>query len=116
MVKASNLCKNIKNTKYWDQIFVEPAPRLPLRPGYRINITNDPEEEIEKAKEILKKAGVIVFEDREATSYSNTVRPGERTLRIVHAFSVMNLKKMWEKEEELEKSSMAKSLKEQSRR
>ena len=119
MVKTSNLCENIKDLERWDLIYVERAPRLPLVPAYRINITDEPEEEIKKAKEILKKAGVIVFEDREAKSYSHTIRPGDRTLRVTHAFSVMNLEKMCKKgEKEAEKSSVsvAKSLKEQSRR
>ena len=105
----SKVCHNIKDRMNWDKILISPVPRSRvLHEGYRINITSKKEDDIEQAKKILKEAGII-FEDRYATSYSETVEPGDRTLRVVHQKSVMNLRKMWMAE--LEKFRLAHTLK-----
>ena len=112
----ANLCKRIKQYTSWDDIYMSPAPYVPPVHGFRININHESEEEIKKAIALLKKQKITVVEDKKATTYSSTIKPGDRTLRVIHAFSIMNLKKMWKEEDELKKSSLAKSLKEQSRK
>ena len=98
----SDLCENIKDAKYWDEIFVAPAPCTPFVTGYRINITDEPEEEVRKAKKILSDA-LIFVEDRKATSYSKTVQPGNRTLRVIHQQSVTNLRRILDAEKQRHK-------------
>ena len=108
------LSQKIKNRMSWDKIFLIPAPRSKvLHEGYRINISGEDESDIEKAKAILTEADVI-FDDRHATSFSESVEPGDRTLRVIHQKSVVNLRKMWA--DEFEKMKLARSLKEQKER
>ena len=106
----SKLCNKIKHRKYWDKILFSPVPRAEiLHEGYRINITQEKEEDIKKAKEILNNAKII-FNDRKATSFSEFVQPGDRTLRVTHPASVAALRQMWA--EEFRKSRLAQSLRE----
>ena len=94
----SELLKKVKNPYFWDQIFMAPIPRSrQVREGFRINIELEKEEDIEDIKKFLRKF-YIFFEDRKATSFSGTVAPGDRTLRVIQNASVANLKKMWNKE------------------
>ena len=98
----------------WDKIFLVPAPRSRvLHEGYRINISGEEEPDIEKAKAVLAEADVI-FDDKCATSFSENVEPGDRTLRVIHQRSVINLRKMWA--DEFEKIRSVHSLKEQKER
>ena len=107
----SELCHKIKQRMFWDKILFSPAPSSNIiREGYRINISLEKEEEIRMAKEILQKANVTVFEDKVATSFSDSVEPGDRTIRVTHQLSVINLRKMWAKE--FEKSRQAQALRE----
>ena len=110
----SELAHNIKQRMCWDKVRILLTPRSrAFQEGYRINISLTKEKEIQEAKEILKKAQVV-FEDRKATSFSDTVRPGDRTLRVIHQKSVQNLRKMWA--EEFEKSPLGQALKKQRER
>lgn len=110
MAHYSELSKNIKKAMCWDSFLISPAPRSRLMyEGFRINITAEKEEDIQKAKDILKKAKVD-FEDRRATSYTQTIQPGDRTLRVVLPPSVENLKRLWA--EEFEKSKFAQTMRE----
>ena len=114
MASDSFLCQKIKTRDAWDKIFMTPVPRSRIiHEGYRINIELEKEENIARAKEILRKAGVV-FEDRVATSRSETVKPGDRTLRVTHQLSVNNLRKMWI--QEFEKSPLGQALKKQQER
>lgn len=109
----SELCQNIKNRMCWDKILFFPNPHSKIiQEGYRLNITTEKKEDIEQAKEFLKREH-IVFEDKKATSFSPTIRPGDRTLRVTLQSSVVALRKMWVKE--FEKSRLAQSLKEKQR-
>ena len=95
---SSELCRNIMNRMCWDKILISPAPRSgAIHEGYRINIDKEDEATIQRAKKILQDQG-IVFDDRKATSFSESVQPGDRTLRVIHQKSVVNLRKMWEAE------------------
>ena len=114
MSSYSELLLKIKNRGSWDKIFMAPAPRSKVvHEGYRINIELENEAEIEKAKEFLREAHVV-FEDRKASSFSETVAPGDRTLRVIHQVSVVNLRKMWA--EEFEKSPLGQALRKQQER
>ncbi len=114
MAFDSFLRQKIKTRDAWDKIFMAPVPcSKVIHEGYRINIELEKEEDIARAKEILRKAGVV-FEDRVATSRSETVEPGDRTLRVTHQFSVNNLRKMWA--QEFEKSPLGRALKKQQER
>ena len=96
--KNSILCASVKKRSAWDKIFMAPLPRSRvIREGYRFKITHCDEEEIEAIKKILA-AEHVLFEDRIATSESERVRPGDRTLRVIHQNSVANLRSMWTKE------------------
>lgn len=110
----SDLCRNIKQRMCWDKILFYPSPRAKVvHEGYRININTEKEEDIEQAKEILRKAHVV-FEDKRSTSPSETVAPGDRTLRVFHQESVKNLRKMWA--QEFENSRFAQTIREQNKR
>ena len=111
---SSELCDSIKNRICWDKILISPAPHSNvIHEGYRINISLEKEEDIQQAKEILKQAG-IVFDDRRATSFSDSVQPGDRTLRVIHQNSVTKLRRMWT--EEFERQRLAQVKKKQSQR
>lgn len=103
----SELCDNLGMRSCWDKIFI--ATGRVVREGYRINISLAKEFEIKRAKEILSDADVV-FEDRKATSYSDTVQPGDRTLRVIHQRSVCNLRRFWT--DKVERSRLAQSLRE----
>ena len=108
---TSDLCKRIKQVDFWDKILFSPFPRSHvIREGYRINITSQEEEEIKEAKEFLQRAHIL-FEDRIASSFSETVAPGDRTLKVTQQLSVNNLKKMWANE--FEKSPLGQAMKRQ---
>ena len=95
----SELCQNIKNAKYWERFLFSPTERSRvLYEGFRIKITTEKEEDIEKAKKILSDAG-IVFDDKIATSFTGgTISPNDRTFRVINQVSVRKLKSIWEKE------------------
>ena len=97
----SDLCKKVRYGIDWDPISMKGLfPRSDkIQNGYRINITLEKEEDIEEAKRILKENRVDSVEDKIASSFSKTIMPGDRTLRvIVQNQSVINLEKMWDKE------------------
>ncbi|MGN0919556.1 MAG: hypothetical protein ACI4OR_02200 [Alphaproteobacteria bacterium] len=109
MADYFGILQKIKSRDAWDKILMAPAPRSKvIHEGYRINLELEKEEEIEQAKEFLRDAHVA-FEDRIATSFSETVAPGDRTLRVIHQQSVVNLRQMWAKE--FEKSPLCQALK-----
>lgn len=114
MSLESELCKKLKQRPFWDKIRFSPSPHSRLiNEGYRINISAEREEDIEHAKEFLEKAHIF-FEDKTASSFSETIEPGDRTLRVTHQLSVNNLRKMWANE--FEKSRLRQTLKKQQER
>ena len=99
----SDLFKKVRYGIGWDRIIV--GNLLPnskeIRYGYRINISMETEEDIEEIKKFLEKNHVSSYEDKIATSFSPTVAPGDRTLRVIYnKQSIANLEKMWKREQE----------------
>ena len=90
----SELCSLIKSRWAWDKIFMVLGREV--CEGYRINISLAKEFEIERAKQILSDENII-FEDKKATSTSDRVKPGDRTLRVIQPMSITYLRQFWRK-------------------